>query len=136
MLLRVGVAVCVSLGVVAVLFLGLQGYNAVTQDDDTLSPFSLSFERVVYGQQSKIIFSRKRIVDMKTKEVSKETSPLDYGDSSRKYTNKNKNKNKKEETCNVNPAPKGVYVKGHGPCITQFPRTCTSNGLHHPSIPY
>ncbi len=26
-----------------------------------------------------------------------------------------------EETCDVNPAPPGVYVKGHGPCITQFP---------------
>lgn len=53
--------------------------------------------------------------------------------SSRKQVNdktkdKKKNKGKKgnekgntEETCDVNPAPPGVYVKGHGPCITQFP---------------
>jgi hypothetical protein len=128
MLLRVGVAVCVSLGVVAVLFLG---YNAVTRDDGTLYPFSLSFERVVYGQQSKIIFSRERIVDLKPKELTKRTG--DDEDSIGKDTNTKKKKKKKkngktnqeEETCDVNPAPKGVYVKGHGPCITQFPRTCT-----------
>jgi hypothetical protein len=124
MLLRVGVAVCVSLGVVAVLFLG---YNAVTRDDGTLYPFSLSFERVVYGQQSKIIFSRERIVDLKPKELTKRTG--DDEDSIGKDTRTKKKKNGKtkqeEETCNVNPAPKGVYVKGHGPCITQFPRTCT-----------
>lgn len=36
--------------------------------------------------------------------------------------------NSEEMTCNVNPAPRGVYVKGHGPCITQFPHQPASLG--------
>ena len=37
---------------------------------------------------------------------------------------KNKKQNgvkMEKESCDVNPAPRGVYVHGHGPCITQFP---------------
>lgn len=42
---------------------------------------------------------------------------------------RDKTGNKRDiETCNVNPAPKGVYVKGHGPCITQFPHQPASLG--------
>lgn len=41
---------------------------------------------------------------------------------------KNENIQQPEETCDVNPAPRGVYVKGHGPCITQFPHQPASLG--------
>lgn len=44
------------------------------------------------------------------------------GQTNDKTTHKNKNKKwSEEETCDVHPAAPGVYVKGHGPCITQFP---------------
>lgn len=39
----------------------------------------------------------------------------------KKKKGKKNNKKNKTESCDVNPAPPGVYVHGHGPCITQFP---------------
>ena len=52
----------------------------------------------------------------------------DTKENHKEHTENKKNKNKQKhgkkdsvETCDVNPAPPGVYVKGHGPCITQFP---------------
>jgi hypothetical protein len=42
------------------------------------------------------------------------------GKGDKKQEDRNRDRNS-AETCDVNPAPRGVYVKGHGPCITQFP---------------
>lgn len=94
-------AVLVSLGLITLLFFSFQGF-----DSSRFPPIAV--ERFIYKQHStKIIVSKRRIGKSKDQEL-KDTEGK---------------RKKKKETCDVNPAPRGVYVKGHGPCITQFPRT-------------
>jgi len=99
-------AVLVSLGLITLLFFGFQGF-----DSSRFPPIAV--ERFIYKQHStKIIVSKSRIGIAKKQERKGMTG----------------GRKKKKETCDVKPAPRGVYVKGHGPCITQFPHQPASLG--------
>jgi len=130
-----------ALSLVSLIFVGLgQGF-----DSSGFPPSAI--EKFLYKQhRTKLFLIKSKISDMKP--ISEEEKKKDRTTDISKTDQKNgKDKNKdledtkreqdadttktsqdpntaRKETCDVNPAP-GV-IKGHGPCITQFPRACSS----------
>lgn len=134
-----------ALSLVSVIFVGLgQGF-----DTSGFPPSAV--EKFLYKQQrTKLFIFKTKISEMKR--ISKEDKETDGTDTAKKDQKNTQDKQKdsedtkrqqdttaaktqqdintqREETCDVNPAP-GV-IKGHGPCITQFPRACYSDSSYY-----
>ena len=125
-----------ALSLVSLIFVGLgQGY-----DTSGFPPSAI--EKFLYKQhRTKLFIIKSKISEMKRiPKEDKETDSTDTAKTDQKRTEDKKKDSEdakggqnattakkqqddnaqKKETCDVNPAP-GV-IKGHGPCITQFPR--------------
>lgn len=114
-----------SLGILTMLFSSFQGSDVSSMD-------GIIRRRLPNGAMERLGYTEQAIMDFK---VSKNWLAKQSQSNSAKATTqveegkKDENKFKHEDdTCNVNPAPRGVYVKGHGPCITQFPHQPASLG--------
>ena len=119
-----------SLGLISILFIFLgQGFDA-----SGIPPRSV--ENFLYKQhRSKLIIPQQRMADFDSKNSTvhedidtKDTKLHDKDQGGNNKSSKKPqggNNHKTKETCDVHPA-EGV-IKGHGPCITQFPRTRFDN---------
>jgi hypothetical protein len=121
------VVVCIlSLGILSMLFSSLQGSDVSSMD-------GIIRRRLPNGVLEGFGSKEQAFVNFKvSKTWLAEQSQAGSSEATAQTGKRRKNDKKKdkynEELCNVNPAPKGVYVKGHGPCITQFPHQPASFG--------
>lgn len=134
-----------ALSLVSLIFLGLgQGF-----DTSGFPPSAI--EKFLYKQhRAKLFIYKSKISEMKR--ISKEDKKTDSTETAKKDQKSTEDKKKdsedtkrgqdaieakksqdvntkRKEACDVHPAP-GV-IKGHGPCITQFPRACFSDSSYY-----
>lgn len=129
-----------ALSLVSLIFVGLgQGFDSSGFPPSAIEKFLYKQHRTKLFILKSKISEMKRISNEDKRKDSSDTAKSDQKDSkdkekdledTKRAQEKNKTKPSKnldtqrKETCDVHPAP-GV-IKGHGPCITQFPRACSS----------
>lgn len=115
----------ISLGILTILFSSFQG-------SDVSSMNGIIRRRIPNGVLESFGSKEKAFADFKVSSTWLAESPVGSSKATAQTGKRRKNDNEKakynNESCNVNPAPRGLYVKGHGPCITQFPHQPASLG--------